>query len=185
MAKNGILWKNQDIQDTDLALLISKITAIDNDITNAENLLYLKRNEARNEFAVAEKMIKKANRMATGIHSNSENKLIEYGISKRKPKTKKGIPAKAVIINIKDDLDGEGFIITQAKVSNADYFEWQKAVAINGEEFLKPPFPFFKTNKKLTLTDNEVIKGKRCFYRVRAVNRAGEGEWSVPVSKVQ
>ena len=43
----------------------------------------------------------------------------------------------------------------------------------------------FKTTKKTSFVDDEVPKGVRVFYRVRAANTNGVGPWSEAVSKVQ
>ena len=43
----------------------------------------------------------------------------------------------------------------------------------------------FKTTRKLSFVDDDVVKGQRVWYKVRAINAAGEGPWSEPVSRVQ
>jgi len=123
--------------------------------------------------------------LAIGFHSTSELKLSDYGIESRKTATAKEIPEKAVITSIIDDNDGEGFILTVTYITDADYYEWQKLIGTNGEDLVNPPYPFFKTSKKTTFVDDDVPRGKRCFYRVRGVNATGVGEWSERVSKVQ
>jgi hypothetical protein len=48
-----------------------------------------------------------------------------------------------------------------------------------------PAFLHLATSRKLKYTDDAVEKGKRYFYRIRAINNQGAGEWSEPVSRVQ
>jgi len=35
----------------------------------------------------------------------------------------------------------------------------------------------FKTTRKISFVDDDVVKGQRVFYKVRAVNPAGVGPW--------
>ncbi|MEW5842072.1 MAG: hypothetical protein AB1775_02275 [Bacteroidota bacterium] len=48
-----------------------------------------------------------------------------------------------------------------------------------------PELKNFRTTKKTSFVDDEVPKGVRVFYRVRAANTKGAGPWSKAVSKVQ
>ena len=43
----------------------------------------------------------------------------------------------------------------------------------------------YKTTTKTPFVDDDVFKGVRYFYKVRAINAAGEGPWSEAVSRVQ
>ena len=91
-----------------------------------------------------------------------------------------------MITSIVDDSDGEGFVVTWLSVPEADHYEIEKGVAAAITDMvLAPPFPFLKSTSKITITDDDVEKGRRYFYRVRAVNAAGTGEWSEPVNRVQ
>ena len=140
---------------------------------------------ARTKVLSFQPLINKATKVAVGIHADEELKLSDYGIKSRKAASAKSLPEKAVISKIEDDFDGEGFILTVTNIVEAEYYEWQKAIGTNGEDLVNSPFPFFKTSKKTNFVDDEVPRGKRCFYRVRGVNTAGTGEWSEAVSKVQ
>ena len=48
-----------------------------------------------------------------------------------------------------------------------------------------PDLNNFKTTRKRSFVDNDIPRGVRVFYRVRAANRSGVGPWSDPVGKVQ
>jgi hypothetical protein len=48
-----------------------------------------------------------------------------------------------------------------------------------------PELKNFKTTKKTSFVDDEVAKGVRIFYRVRAADTNGVGLWSEAVSRVQ
>lgn len=130
--------------------------------------------------------LKQVDNLAYGIHAMEPVKLIDYGLSTRKPSSSKPKPAKCMILSITDEEDGEGFVISWATVAEADHYQVEKgaATAIT-DKVLAPPYPFLKSTSKTTITDEDVEKGRRYFYRVRAVNAAGSGEWSEPVNKVQ
>ena len=73
-----------------------------------------------------------------------------------------------------------------AKDDVADSYEWQKGQGTDPKDTSTiPPMSFFKQTSKTVFIDDEVLKGIRYFYRVRAVNRNGQGPWSEPVSRVQ
>lgn len=185
METNNALWQNLDVKAKDLQDTMDELKTCDDNIQKAETQLQQAREEARTKVLQVQPLINKVTNLAIGLHATSEIKLGDYGIKSRKAATVKEIPAKAVIAKIEDDFDGEGFILTVVSLTDADYYEWQKTIGANGEDLVNPPYPFFKTSKKITFTDDEVPRGKRCFYRVRGVNTAGAGEWSEPVSKVQ
>jgi len=48
-----------------------------------------------------------------------------------------------------------------------------------------PEMKLYKTTTKTLVSDHDIPKGIRLFYKVRAVNAAGPGPWSEAVSKVQ
>jgi len=185
MENNLDVWKNQEVKPNDLENTMGELIQFDEDIKLAETKLQEVRKAAHNKVLLVQTQINEVTNLALGLHAKTEDKLGGYGIKPTKKPIAKEIPTKANVANIEDDHDGEGFILTASTLQTANYYEWQKMVGPNGEEMLKPPFPFFKTSKKTTFVDDEVPQGKRCFYRVRGVNTAGPGEWSEPVSKVQ
>ena len=55
---------------------------------------------------------------------------------------------------------------------NTDYYEWQKGMGANASDANTiPELKNFKTAKKTSFVDDEVPKGVRVFYRVRAANK--------------
>ena len=186
--KNAALWANQPVTETMVNDKMKELTKLDEEITETENLLQQKQTAARELVEQTEDgILAQIDNLATGLHTANPEKLNEYGIKPRKPSQAKPLPAKAVIQNIEDDSDGEGFVITIVSQRGVvDFFEIQKAMAANADDkVLAPPYPFYKSTKKLKITDDEVLAGKRYFYRVRGVNATGKGEWSEPVSRVQ
>ena len=87
---------------------------------------------------------------------------------------------------LQDDTDGEGFIVSTQFDANADFYEWQKGFGSSPSDTNTiPELKNFKTTKKTNFVDDEVPKGVRVFYRVRAANTNGVGPWSEAVSRVQ
>jgi hypothetical protein len=102
--------------------------------------------------------------------------------------TKETIPAptKILIPKLEDDTDGEGFIVSTQTDPHADYYEWQKGTGTNAADANTiPELKNFKTTKKISFVDDEVVKGVRTFYRVRAANTNCVGPWSEAVGRVQ
>ncbi|HEX3009574.1 MAG TPA: fibronectin type III domain-containing protein [Bacteroidales bacterium] len=130
--------------------------------------------------------LKNLENLIYGIHGEEPVKLADYALSLRRPSVTKPVPGKVMITSIRDDEDGEGFIVTWNSVDGANRYEIEKGVAPETSTVvLAPPYPFLKSTTKITLTDDDVVKGRRYFYRVRALNSSGAGEWSEPVYKVQ
>ena len=73
-----------------------------------------------------------------------------------------------------------------AKDPVAINYEWQKGQGLDPKDMHTiPDMVFFKFTTKIKFVDDNVTKGVRYFYRVRALNRNGQGPWSEPVSRVQ
>lgn len=91
-----------------------------------------------------------------------------------------------MIPTITDDKEGEGFIASTQTDPNADYYEWQKGYGTNAaDDNVIPEMKNYKTTKKTSFVDDEVPKGIRIFYRVRAANTNGVSSCCESVSKVQ
>ncbi len=125
--------------------------------------------------------------MAFGIYADTPDKLVEYGLKPRKSPEKVPPPTNILAIEIQNDTDGEGFILMlAAKDPLADSYEWQKGQGADPKDVNTiPPMSFYKQTSKSTIVDDDVLKGIRYFYRVRALNRNGQGPWSEAASKVQ
>jgi hypothetical protein len=186
MEKNSAIWTPQSVQITDVEQMITRIDAKDAEVETAKQLLSLRQSEARELSGEACKLADKVDNLARGFHSGAEEKLIEYGIRQKKSAMPKKIPSDKLIITIEDDTDGEGFILIARYDSSADYYEWQKGYGTNAaDDKTIPELKNFKTTKKTSFVDDEVPKGVRVFYKVRAANTNGAGPWSEAVSKVQ
>jgi len=139
------------------------------------------------KYSEAIKIYDQAVNLAYGIYANTPDKLAEYGIKQRKDKSKIPPPTAILAIEISDDTDGEGFILLlTAKDPVSDNYEWQKGQGLDPKDMHTiPDMTFFKFTTKMQFVDDNVTKGVRYFYRVRALNRNGQGPWSEPVSRVQ
>jgi hypothetical protein len=124
--------------------------------------------------------------LARGFHSGDDNKLLEYNIQAKKDKKTVTAPDVKPVVTIEDESDGEGFSISTSVDPKANYYEWQKGTAGNAADVnTTPEMKLFKTTKKTYFVDDEVPKGVRVFYKVRACNASGTGPWSEAVSRVQ
>jgi hypothetical protein len=186
MVGNAAIWAGQPVTAAQVQTAIDAIDAKSDEMDAAEVLLQQKRAEGRKLVEQFNPMVKQVSTLATGLHTISPEKLGEYGIDLPKNASTVPVPAKAIIASLTDDVDGEGFIITIQPLANADTFEVEKGVTASPDvTTLATPFSFYKNSKKLSFVDDDVLRGKRYFYRVRAFNRNGYGEWSESVSRVQ
>ena len=190
--KNGIsansgLWTNQPANLGAVQDAIDALQGKANAIAELQINLGELQEQAHNEIVIQDKVADQIENLAKGIHSNEPEKLDAYGIVRRKESTSMPVPATAMIASIKDDADGKGFVIAVQALPNATDFEIYRGVAASPDvQSLDPSaFTFLTSTKKLSYTDDDVIKGKRYFYMVRGFNRKGKGAWSAVVSKVQ
>lgn len=187
MQKNDALWNNQPVTTDDIDGHIGELEGVDKQIEAAKDTLQQKRQLARQMRNDKLKDLQQVDHLAEGLHKDDPEKLNEYDIKLPKPGEAKPVPEKAVIESIEDDVDGEGFIINiKAQRNIAEHYEIERGIAPNPENnVLATPYPFLKTTRKSEYLDDDVLPGKRYFYRVRAINSTGAGEWSEPVSAVQ
>lgn len=186
MEKNPAIWTNQTVEITEVNQMIAGIDSKDAEVEAVKQQQTLKLSEARELSNTAGKLSDKIENLALGFHSDNVEKLVEYGIKQKKVATPKPVPSKTLIPKLEDDPDGEGFIVSTQVDPNADYYEWQKGLGTNAADASTiPELKNFKTTKKTNFVDDEVPKGVRVFYRVRAANTNGVGPWSEAVSRVQ
>jgi hypothetical protein len=186
MTKNPTFWTDTTVPVQSVDQMIANIETKDAELEEAKNRQAIKITEAREVSGSANKLVDKIENLACGFHADSQEKLIEYGIKQRKTATPKPAPSKTLIPVLQDDTDGEGFIVSTQVDPNADFYEWQKGVGTNTADAKTiPELKNFKTTKKTSFVDDEVPKGIRIFYRVRAANTNGVGPWSEAVSRVQ
>lgn len=186
MQKNSSFWTDQTVTVQKVDEMIASIDTKDNELEESKNQYQLKITGARNLSNDANNLADKIENLAYGFHGDNPENLIEYNIKKRKTAAPRAVPSKVIIPTLADDSDGEGFIVSTQVDPNADYYEWQKGLGTNATDANTiPELKNFKTTKKTSFVDDEVQKGVRVFYRVRAANTNGVGPWSEAVSKVQ
>lgn len=184
---NSADWTGQPVSEailnTKIILLGDKGTAI----TDAENALKQAHLDAHNEVPAAKLLGNQTEALVNGIYATNPGKKTEYGVSTTNPATPKPAPAKGVVKSIKDDVDGEGFILERDTLVNADTYEWQKAPGADAAMLVIDPAKFihYKITKKQKFVDDDVLHGTRYFYRFRGVNANHNGEWSEAVSALQ
>ena len=123
---------------------------------------------------------------AIGFHTSNPEVLVDYDIELRKPYTKRPVPTAVLVPIIEDDVDGEGFILKNEVDPDADKYEWEKGIAADATDTTTvPALQHFKITSKTKFVDDNVMPGKRYFYRLRAFNTTGNGPWSAAVSRVQ
>ncbi len=179
-------WTGQTYTAESIQAIIDVLEAANNDVSTAETTLTKAQAAARQIYkeksAEADKIIK----IATGFHADKPEQLIDYNIKLRKIAEAKPRPETVLTVLLIDDTDGVGFIASTQVDPVAKNYEWQKSQGVNpAETNTIPEMKFFKYTTKTTFVDDDVAKGVRYFYRVRAVNTAGEGPWSEAVSRVQ
>lgn len=189
--KNGIvnnteIWNGLPVGIEDIDAYIKELEESDQKISDALTVAQQEREKARALVSARKKDLEQIDNFAMGLHKDSTEKLIQYGIKTMGSGKVTTYPHKTVIQSIVDDFDGEGFIIQIAPGNRANYYEVERGTVDDvSTQILAPPYPFLRTTKKLKFVDDNVVKGVRYFYRARAINTMGPGEWSEPISRVQ
>ncbi len=156
------------------------------EIEGLKEQLAVKQMGAHKACAEIEDYAQRVSSIAIGLEGSSQEKLLPYGIKLRKPVVKKLVPSKVLLPSLADDVDGVGFIVSTQYDGDADIYEWQKGIGADPTKTdVIPEMKLFKTTTKASFVDDDVQKGVRVFYRVRASNSAGQGQWSEAVSRVQ
>ena len=184
--KNPDILQNQLITKEMIEAKIGELTAKKKAIDDKNTETAVLQKEAHALSAEGTELADRVESLLRGILGNSPDKLIVYGIQNRKTQAKKPACTEILQITLADDTDGVGFIVTTRTEKNADMYEWQKGQSADASKTDQiPEMKHFKITIKTTFVDDDVVKGVRYFYRVRAVNAAGEGPWSEAVSRVQ
>lgn len=184
---NLAAWAGQAETPATVQAKIDQLQAKDDEIEGLKETVSVKLAEARtlkNQLEVSADSIE---HIAIGIHSQNPEKLVEYNIKLRKPPEPANPPTMIPTVVLDDDTDGDGFKLgVQHPITDATDYEWEKGIAANPADVnTVPPLSHLITTKKLSIVDDQVAKGVRYFYRVRAINRKGNGPWSAPLSRVQ
>ena len=184
--KNGLVtnltqWAGQPDTPAALDALLQQLQDKDKEIKALEVQLREKREEARKLAAIINAAADQTERRAGGIHATTPDRLADYNIPvpgapvNRQPTQ---VPAKAVIRQITDDDDGQGFIVRADRLPEAEHYEVERS---EGDG----PMLFLRTTTKIKFTDDDVQPDVRYHYRARGVNARGAGEWSEPVGAIQ
>ena len=187
IVKNPTVWTGQAVTPETIQTTIDGLDKVEKESEDLQSELSSKHVEARNVSAAAEKEAGSITNLAIGLEKGNQEKLsTEYGISMKKEAAQKSAPVTPLHIALQDDTDGIGYIVSTQKDQSADNYEWHKGQGANpADTNTIPEMKFFKYTSKTTFVDDDVAKGVRYFYRVRAVNTAGVGAWSEAVSRVQ
>jgi hypothetical protein len=186
MLRNPDKWADHEITADAVQQRIDGLAARETELNDLKEQLALKQAEARELQTTEAKFISKLENFVFAYHTETPEKLIEYGLQPRKEAKPKPALTKKLMVNIQDDTDGEGFILTTQVDADAEMYEWYKGIGADPTKTdVIPAMTLLKTTKKITFVDDDVVKGQRVFYKVRAVNSTSEGPWSEPVSRVQ
>ncbi len=186
MDKEPDLWQNQPEGPAKVQEKITLIDAKEKEVADLKDLLSVKQAEGH---ALVNEVTEYADRIEStiiGQVGTSIERLTPYGIKPRKTAVRKPSPSKILLPVLADDTDGIGFIVSTQTDPDAEHYEWHKGLGADPSKTdIIPEMKFFKISKKTSFVDDDVPKGVRVFYKVRAVNGAGQGPWSEAVSRVQ
>jgi hypothetical protein len=187
MKANPNDWTNEPVKLADVVAESDDLTTKSNTIDSAEATLKVVRHQGSLQNSEAKKLYSQCETFAYAIYADNTEKLADYGIKPRKEPTKVPQPSEVLAVVIEDDIDAEGFVIgIKARDKVAESYEWQKGQGIDPKDTsLTPQLFYLKTTSKISFIDDNVNKGIRYFYRVRAMNRSGYGPWSEAASRVQ
>jgi hypothetical protein len=186
MEKNPVKWTAESVTITSVNEMIVKIDAADKEVEISKQIHSQKLGEARTVSNAATTLADKLETLALGFHAGDESKLLEYSIQAKRDKQVITTPETKLTVTIVDDIDNVGFRVSTVVEPKASYYEWQKGIGLNAADINTiPEMKLFKTTKKTNFVDDDVTKGVRVFYKVRACNASGEGPWSEAVSRVQ
>ena len=186
METNNAKWVGQPVSALQVKDIIDDLQSKEDAVVSANNVLIQAKVAASEAVALHTLIADQVISLTEGIHKLEPSKLVDYNLSLPKPKKPKVPPGKAVIDSLKDEEDGVGFKLKFMHLTDVEGFEIERSAPQNSDLLvLAPPFIFLKVTQKLTYVDDEIIKGKRYFYRVRGYNRRGKGEWSDISSRVQ
>jgi hypothetical protein len=184
---NAADWTGQPVTAAQVSGMLSDLDKADTDVDKALHDLQEHRDNARKTATDANRLAGQIENLVQGIYASNPVKMVEYGVKERKSPQVRPVPGKATIKSIADDADGEGFVLERTSAADADNYEWQKATGTDPAvtNIDESKFAHYKTTKKVKFVDDDVKRGTRYFYRVRAVNASGNGPWSEAVSALQ
>jgi hypothetical protein len=187
LTANAVDWAGEPETPAIMQAHLDDIAAADADVEAAIITLSQKRTASRAVRDSKTDVRGTLNNRVKGIYPDNFVKWPEFGVTV--PVTDapdRTAPTYQHNVNIIDDTDGQGFILSIQKDNLADYYEWEKGQSANPSDTNTiPPLTAWRTNNKIKLVDDEVDPGLRYWYRVRSVNNHGVGPWSEAASRVQ
>ena len=189
--KNGVSthateWTGQPETPTTIQTQITTVDTMQTEIDALEHQLSEKKKAAHLLVVPLEASADIVEKKAIGFHAANPGELETYGIVARKPNEKHPVPGSTLYVDIKDDTDGIGFIVSTQVDAYADQYQFERGIATDPKDLnTTPPMKEYKTTTKTSFVDDDVVSGVRYFYRVRALNAAGAGHWSNASSRVQ
>jgi hypothetical protein len=187
MQKNSALWQGQIESEASVKAKLKLVEDKDAEIFRARALLSELYADARRLQREVGKFAVGMEKLAKGLHKDSPIKLVEYGIVYDRTRKHSQPPVKTLAVVLKDDADAEGFIVgIKFSDPDADNYEFEKGISADAADVNHiPPMSYYKVTSKMSFVDDDIQKGLRYWYRVRAINRKGVGPWSDAASRVQ
>jgi len=187
MKTHSALWIGQPESEVTVEAKLKILEDKETEIINTKELLSRLSAEARMLQVELGNFADGIENLARGLHKDTPEKLAEYGIAYGKPRKHSSPPAMVLTVVLKDDTDGEGFIVSVQKADpDAENYEFEKGISTNPADINHiPAMSHLKITSKMSFVDNDIIKGSRYWYRVRPINRKGVGPWSEATSRVQ
>lgn len=186
MENNPALWNGLPETPASMQAKIDELVSKEKQLTDIQAQTKIIISESHSICDIGEKYADKIEALATGLHSETPEKLNEYNVAQRKKGTAVPKPTKVLIPVLEDDTDGVGFIISTQPDSDASNYQWFKGASAEPKNTnTVPDMQPFKISSKTTFVDDEVEKGVRYFYKVQAFNVRGVGPMSEPVSRIQ
>ena len=187
MQNNSALWQGQMETEASVKAKLQLLEDKEAEIIQTKALLSRLSSEARKLQREVGNFADGMEKLAKGLHKDSPEKLAGYGIAFETTRKHSNSPEKILVLVIKDDIDGEGFIVSVKSADTAaGNYEFERGVSTDAADVNHiPPMSYYKVTSKMSFVDNDVQKGRRYWYRVRSINRKGAGPWSEASSKVQ
>lgn len=186
MEANTESWQTQPENVDTLKVDLTAMETIDDAITNLSNQLQQKRLEARTLAQQMQAKVETTENLIKVVHAADKNKWLEYGMEPEKQAQARPVPTLPLTLTIKDDTDGQGFILALTQSDpNAEMYIWEKGTSADPKATQPDSFKQFREATKISIVDDDVEPGVRYFYRTRAFNSRGYGPNSNIVNKVQ
>ncbi len=186
LTTNQTKWTGQAETPLTIQAIITAIDGKEAELNALEYQLTIKLGECRDLKKSSQLVIDTITSKAIGFHKEHPAELQSYGIPVPTPREKKPVPSAHLVPYLKDDDDGVGYKVSTQVDPNCDVYEWERGIATDPSDVnTVPTMAFYKQTTKTNFLDDNVDKGVRYFYRVRATNATGNGPWSATANRIQ